>query len=54
VHSPRRLADEARSIENDLRLIPVRTTRERQAVARLVPTTPAAQFATILSQLADE
>ncbi|MFJ1551377.1 relaxase/mobilization nuclease [Streptomyces sp. NPDC088246] len=49
---PRRVSDEARRIEHDLRLIPVRTAQPR-AGARPVPTA-SAQLATILSQLADE
>ncbi|MFE5097110.1 relaxase/mobilization nuclease [Streptomyces sp. NPDC056638] len=49
---PRRVSDEARRIEQDLRLIPVRTAQPR-AGARPVPTA-SAQLATILSQLADE
>lgn len=49
----RRLSDEARSIEHDLRLTPVQPTHQPQAGARPVPTA-SAQLATILSQLADE
>jgi hypothetical protein len=49
----RRLSDEARRIEKELHLIPVRTAPERQAVARPVPTA-STQLATVLAQLADE
>ncbi|NJQ03327.1 relaxase/mobilization nuclease [Streptomyces zingiberis] len=49
----RRLSDEARRIENELHLTPVRTAPERQAVARPVPTA-STQLATVLAQLADE
>ncbi|MFB7011577.1 MULTISPECIES: relaxase/mobilization nuclease [unclassified Streptomyces] len=48
---PRRLSDEARRIEQDLRLTPVRTAQPRAACPVL---TASAQLATILSQLADE
>ncbi|MES9558971.1 MULTISPECIES: relaxase/mobilization nuclease [unclassified Streptomyces] len=50
---PRRLSDEARRIEQDLRLIPAQTTHQSQTGVRPVPTA-SAQLATILSQLADE
>lgn len=49
----RRLSEEARRIERELHLIPVRTAPERQAVAGLVPSA-SAQLATVLAQLADE
>ncbi|MEU3299713.1 relaxase/mobilization nuclease [Streptomyces sp. NPDC006678] len=49
----RRLSDESRRIEQDLRLIPVRTAARQQAVTRPVPTA-SAQLPTILAQLADE
>ncbi|MFJ4572061.1 relaxase/mobilization nuclease [Streptomyces sp. NPDC088846] len=48
----RRVSDEARRIEHDLRLTPVQTAQPR-AGARPVPTA-SAQLATVLSQLADE
>ncbi|MFD4718261.1 hypothetical protein ACFWOY_06405 [Streptomyces sp. NPDC058423] len=47
------LSDEARRIEQDLRLIPVRSTSRPQAIARPAPTA-SAQLAVIISQLADE
>ncbi|MFJ4322709.1 relaxase/mobilization nuclease [Streptomyces tricolor] len=47
------LSDEARRIEQDLRLIPVRSTAQPQAIARPAPTA-SAQLAAIISQLADE
>jgi hypothetical protein len=47
------LSDEARRIEQDLRLIPVRSTSRPQAIARPAPTA-SAQLAAIISQLADE
>ncbi|MGW0710490.1 relaxase/mobilization nuclease [Streptomyces sp. NPDC002643] len=49
----RRLSDEARRIEQELHLIPVRTAPERQAVDRPAPTA-ATELATVLAQLADE
>ncbi|NGO48192.1 relaxase/mobilization nuclease [Streptomyces ureilyticus] len=49
----RRLADEARRIEQDLRLTPVPVTPGRRAASRSVPTA-SGQLATVLSQLADE
>ncbi|MER0445792.1 relaxase/mobilization nuclease [Streptomyces sp. Edi4] len=49
----RRLSEESRRIEQDLRLIPVRTAARLQAAARPVPTV-SAQLAAILTQLADE
>ncbi|MBT2509197.1 relaxase/mobilization nuclease [Streptomyces sp. ISL-98] len=49
----RRLSAESRRIEQDLRLIPVRSTPRPQAVARPAPTAMA-QLAAIISQLADE
>ncbi len=49
----RRLSDESRRIEQDLRLIPVRTAPRPQAVTRPVPKA-STQLATVLSQLADE
>ncbi|MDJ0464701.1 relaxase/mobilization nuclease [Streptomyces sp. H27-C3] len=48
----RRLSEESRRIEQDLRLIPVPTSRPQNA-DRLVPVA-STQLATILSQLADE
>ncbi|MET8013539.1 relaxase/mobilization nuclease [Streptomyces sp. NPDC005271] len=47
------LSDEARRIEKDLRLIPVRSTSRPQTIARPAPTA-SAQLAVIISQLADE
>lgn len=49
----RRLADEARRIEQDLHLIPVRTGPTTRSAARTVPTATA-QLAGVLTQLADE
>ncbi|MFF8855687.1 relaxase/mobilization nuclease [Streptomyces althioticus] len=49
----RRLADEARRIEQDLNLIPVRTGTTQWSAARTVPTA-SAQLAVVLAQLADE
>ncbi|MFK4547216.1 hypothetical protein RKD29_006812 [Streptomyces tendae] len=49
----RRLADEARRIEQDLNLIPVRTGTTQWSTARTVPTA-SAQLAGVLTQLADE
>ncbi|MDG9724225.1 relaxase/mobilization nuclease [Streptomyces sp. DH41] len=49
----RRLADEARRIEQDLNLIPVRTGTTQWSAARTVPTA-SAQLAGVLAQLADE
>ncbi|KUM99911.1 hypothetical protein AQI95_35940 [Streptomyces yokosukanensis] len=53
-HLPRRLADEARRIEQDLRLRPpAGIARDRHGLAESVPTGPA-QLAALLTQLADE
>ncbi|MER5215367.1 relaxase/mobilization nuclease [Streptomyces sp. NPDC002838] len=49
----RRLSDEARRIEQDLRLTPVPITPEHWAITESVPTA-SAQLAAVLSQLADE
>ncbi|MGA5169695.1 MULTISPECIES: relaxase/mobilization nuclease [Streptomyces] len=49
----RHLSAEARRIEQDLHLVPVRSTPRPQAVARHAPTA-ATQLAAILAQLADE
>ena len=49
----RRLSDEARRIEQDLRLIPVRTGPTARLSIRPAPTA-SAQLATVLTQLADE
>lgn len=49
----RRLSDESRRIEQDLRLIPVPTPDRPQTAKRLVPVA-STQLASILSQLADE
>ncbi|MBX9399574.1 relaxase/mobilization nuclease [Streptomyces sp. TRM72054] len=49
----RRLTDEARRIEQDLRLIPVRTGPAARPAARPAPTA-SAQLASVLTQLADE
>ncbi|MFJ6752165.1 relaxase/mobilization nuclease [Streptomyces sp. NPDC091266] len=49
----RRLSDEARLIEEDLRLTPAPTTSHQQTRAQ-APPTAATQFATVLAQLADE
>ncbi|MEU2263914.1 relaxase/mobilization nuclease [Streptomyces sp. NPDC019645] len=48
----RRLSDEARRIEQDLHLIPIRTPSDPWVVARPVPTASAQPM--VLSQLADE
>ncbi|MGI5479371.1 hypothetical protein [Streptomyces lavendofoliae] len=47
------LSDEAGRIEQDLRLIPVRSTSRPQAVTRPAPTA-STQLAAIITQLADE
>ncbi|MER6500149.1 relaxase/mobilization nuclease [Streptomyces sp. NPDC001455] len=49
----RRLSEESRRIEQDLRLIPVRNAPGPQAATRPVPTA-SAQLATALTQLTDE
>ncbi|MFE1407828.1 relaxase/mobilization nuclease [Streptomyces sp. NPDC058770] len=49
----RRLSDESRRIEQDLRLIPVSNTPRPQAASRPTPTA-SAQLATFLTQLADD
>ncbi|MFE2511898.1 relaxase/mobilization nuclease [Streptomyces naganishii] len=49
----RRLADEARRIEQDLNLIPARTGPATRPAVRTAPTA-SAQFASVLTQLADE
>ncbi|MFJ4918441.1 relaxase/mobilization nuclease [Streptomyces sp. NPDC088725] len=49
----RRLSDEARRVEEDLRLTPVPTASHQQVRAPGVPTA-STQFATVLAQLADE
>ncbi|MEV7795552.1 relaxase/mobilization nuclease [Streptomyces sp. NPDC087512] len=49
----RRLADEARRIEQDLNLIPARTGPATSPAVRTAPTA-SAQFASVLTQLADE
>ncbi|CBG69352.1 conserved hypothetical protein [Streptomyces scabiei 87.22] len=49
----RRLSDEARRIEQDLHLIPVRTGPAPRPAIRLAPTA-SAQLASVLTQLADE
>lgn len=49
----RRLSDEARRIEQDLRLIPVRTSPTAGLSVRPAPTA-SAQLASVLTQLADE
>lgn len=49
----RRLADEARRIEQDLRLIPVRSVPTARPALRPAPTA-SAQLASVLTQLADE
>lgn len=49
----RRLADEARRIEQDLHLIPVRTGPTARPAIRPAPTA-SAQLASVLTQLADE
>ncbi|MEV4449524.1 hypothetical protein [Streptomyces mirabilis] len=49
----RRLADEARRIEQDLHLIPVRSGPTARAALRTAPTA-SAQLASVLTQLADE
>ncbi|CAM5570468.1 relaxase/mobilization nuclease [Streptomyces aurantiogriseus] len=50
----RRVAAEARRIETDLRLIPVRTTPQRRVSAAAPAPCASAQLATVLAQLADE
>lgn len=50
---PQRLADEARRIEHDLRLTRVPVAPQQSATVRAAPTA-AAQFAAVLTQLADE
>ncbi|MEU6182783.1 relaxase/mobilization nuclease [Streptomyces coeruleorubidus] len=49
----RRLAEEARRIEQDLNLIPARTGPTTRSAVRTAPTA-SAQFASVLTQLADE
>jgi hypothetical protein len=49
----RRLSDEARRIEQDLHLIPVRTSPTARPAIRTAPTA-SAQLASVLTQLADE
>ncbi|MER5202198.1 relaxase/mobilization nuclease [Streptomyces sp. NPDC002825] len=49
----RRLAAEARRLEQDLHLIPVRTAPSARTVSQLAPTA-SAQLASVLAQLADE
>ncbi|MDX2766378.1 relaxase/mobilization nuclease [Streptomyces europaeiscabiei] len=49
----RRLSDEARRIEQDLHLLPVRTGPTARPAIRTAPTA-SAQFASVLAQLADE
>ncbi|MFD5583266.1 hypothetical protein [Streptomyces sp. NPDC057413] len=49
----RRLASEARRIEQDLRLTTVTSASDDRQVARVVPTA-SAQLATVLAQLTDE
>ena len=49
----RRLSDEARRIERDLHLLPVRTGSAARPAIRTAPTA-SAQFASVLAQLADE
>ncbi|WP_327370591.1 relaxase/mobilization nuclease [Streptomyces sp. NBC_01217] len=49
----RRLSDEARRIEQDLHLIPVRTGPTARPAIRMAPTA-SAQLASVLTQLADE
>ncbi|MGW4345329.1 relaxase/mobilization nuclease [Streptomyces sp. NPDC004690] len=49
----RRLSDEARRIERDLRLVQVRATPTTPALSRLAPTT-SSQLAAVLGRLADE
>ncbi|MFM9633597.1 MULTISPECIES: hypothetical protein [Streptomyces] len=49
----RRLSDEARRIEQDLHLIPVRTGPTPRPAIRLAPTA-SAQLASVLTQLAEE
>jgi hypothetical protein len=49
----RRLSDEARRIEQDLRLVPARTATTRRSATHAAPTA-SAQLASVLAQLADE
>lgn len=49
----RRLSDEARLIEGDLRLTPLPITSQQQGSTRAAPTA-STQFATVLAQMADE
>lgn len=50
----RRLSDEARRIEQDLHLIPVRTGPTTRPAIRPAPPTASAPLASVLTQLADE